>query len=69
MKNVLLFIFCLAVVGCASRKMSENEKAIVLKELKYISEIDQAYAGIPPKEVMEKYGEEKGWQVFYQQKR
>lgn len=64
MKNLLLFIFCLTILGCASRKMTENEKDIVLKELKYISEIDQAYAGIPPKDVMEKYGEEKGWQVF-----
>lgn len=42
MKSVLLSISCLAVLSCASRTISENEKAIVLKELKYISEIDQA---------------------------
>ncbi|WP_295200201.1 hypothetical protein [uncultured Chryseobacterium sp.] len=64
MKNVLLSIFCLAVLSCASRTISENEKVVVLKELKCISEIDQKYAGIPPKELFEKYGEEKGWQVF-----
>jgi|GEM_PF-3695180 len=64
MKKLLAFIICLTVLGCASRNMSENEKESVLKELKYISEIDQKYSGIPPKELMEKYGEEKGWQVF-----
>ncbi|WP_157761262.1 hypothetical protein [Chryseobacterium camelliae] len=52
MKKLLAFIICLTVLGCASRNMSENEKASVLKELKYISEIDQKYSGIPPKELM-----------------
>ena len=61
-------MFCMALVSCASRKMSETEKEAVLKELKYIYDVDQKFAGLPPKELTEKYGNQKGWQMFLAQR-
>lgn len=68
MKNILVLMFCIALVSCASRKMSETEKEAVLKELKYIYDVDQKFAGLPPKELTEKYGNQKGWQMFLAQR-
>lgn len=68
MKNILVLMFCIALVSCASPKMSETEKEAVLKELKYIYDVDQKFAGLPPKELTEKYGNQKGWQMFLAQR-
>jgi len=64
MKNIIAVVFCISILSCASRRMSETEKSAVLKELEYIYETDQKYAGLPPKELTEKYGEKKGWEIF-----
>ena len=63
-KKLIVLPF-LMVLSCDSiHKISAIEREKIISELNYIGEIDQKYAGIPPKELAEKYGKEKAWKVF-----
>ena len=60
---VILLLF-LVFPGCKDREITEADRKIIVEELEAIKELDQAYAGIPPQEMMEKYGNRKAWEVF-----
>lgn len=65
MKKILLSGIILAAISCSSHKpLSDSERGKIISELDYIRNIDQQYARIPPKEMREKYGEEKAWKIF-----
>ncbi|MBB4106922.1 DUF6624 domain-containing protein [Pedobacter zeae] len=68
MKNILSIITCMLLISCASRKMTVSQKEAVLKELKYIYDIDQKFAGLPPKGLIDQYGNKKGWEIFLAQR-
>ncbi|PID94038.1 MAG: hypothetical protein CSA94_02370 [Bacteroidetes bacterium] len=44
--------------------MTESERQEIIAELDAIRTIDQKYAGIPPKEQIEKYGRHEAWLIF-----
>jgi hypothetical protein len=52
------------ICACKSGSISESERENIIAELNQIKKIDQEYAGIPPKELMDKYGAEKAWELF-----
>ena len=52
------------IFGCKSDSISESEKKEIIAELNDIKKIDQQYAGIPPKELTEKYGYDIAWELF-----
>lgn len=65
MKKILLPGIILTVISCGSRKpVPDAEREKIISELNHIRDIDQQYAGIPSKEMREKYGEEKAWKIF-----
>ena len=64
MKNRLTFIpIFLFLIGC-TKNISDTERAEIIKQLQEIKTIDQKYAGIPPQELFDQYGNEKAWQLF-----
>ncbi len=64
-EKILLSGIILTVVSCSSYKpISDSEREKIISELSYIRNIDQEYASLPPKEMMEKYGEKNAWKVF-----
>jgi len=67
MKITSLVIFSL-IFSCKSDSISETEKKQIITELNNIKTIDQQYAGIPPKELTEKYGREEAWKIFINQR-
>lgn len=64
MKKYLLAMMCVWAAGCASVKMSEADKAGVIRELDVIFTTDQKFAGLPPDELVGKLGREEAWKVF-----
>ncbi len=65
MKKILLSCIALAFISCNShKKLSNSEREKIISELDYIGNIDQQYARIPSKEMMEKYGEANAWKIF-----
>ncbi|MGG7467983.1 DUF6624 domain-containing protein [Chryseobacterium arthrosphaerae] len=65
MKKIFLSGIIFTVVSCSSYKpISDSEREKIISELSYIRNIDQEYASLPPKEMMEKYGEANAWKVF-----
>ena len=64
MKNKLTFILIfLIIIGC-TKTISDTKRAEIIKQLQEINTIDQKYAGIPPQELFDKYGNKKAWQLF-----
>ncbi|RNC87740.1 MAG: hypothetical protein ED556_00695 [Winogradskyella sp.] len=64
-KIVLLSIFGILLVNCNSnKKISEQDKVQILLELNAIRTLDQEYAGMPPENLREKYGNKKAWEIF-----
>ena len=63
-KTLLLLIFFNLFLSCKTDLITESEKKEIIAELDAIKTIDQKYAGIPPKELTEKYGGEKAWEIF-----
>lgn len=64
MKKNIIFL-SLIFIGCNShQKISTSERGNIVSELAYIEKIDQKYAGIPSKELVEKNGSEKAWKLF-----
>jgi len=57
---VAFFLIC----ACKSGPISKLERENIVVELNQIKKTDQKYAGIPPSELMEKYGAEKAWKLF-----
>lgn len=65
MKKILLSCIALTCISCNShKKISDSEREKIISELDYIGDIDQQYARIPSREMMEKYGEENAWKIF-----
>jgi len=64
------FIFALPflIFSCQQKPISESEKKLIITELNAIKHIDQQYAGIPPKVFTKKYGYEKAWEIFENQR-
>jgi hypothetical protein len=54
--------------SCNSTTFSDTEKEVVIAVLVEVNATDQAYAGLPPKELTEKYGYKKAWEIFEIQK-
>lgn len=67
MKKYICVIACSLALGCASTKISEADKTTILNELDYIYTVDQKFAGLPPAELIEKYGNEEAWKIFLKQ--
>jgi hypothetical protein len=63
-KTLLLLIFFNLFLSCKTDLITESEKKEIIAELDAIKTIDQKYAGIPPKELTEKYGRDKAWEIF-----
>lgn len=70
MKKLLLLLFLSAsLLSCTGYKsITQADKANILSELNEIEKLDQKYAGIPPTELREKYGNQKAWQIFKSQR-
>ena len=67
-KRLILLIFVTTFfISCKKEKeISEQEKEKIIIELNKIRTIDQKYAGIPPVDLREKYGNKKAWEIFKQ---
>jgi hypothetical protein len=65
---LLLFIGTLCISCKTEREITEQEKEKILAELTQIEFIDQKYAGIPPADLREKYGNQKAWKIFKQER-
>ncbi len=63
-KNIIILTLFTLIVSCKLNSISESEKKEIIVELNDIKNIDQQYAGIPPKQLIEKYGSEKAWEIF-----
>jgi len=63
-KILLILIFFNLFLSCNTDLITESERKEIIAELNAIKTIDQKYAGIPPKELTEKYGREKAWEIF-----
>ncbi|TDT46158.1 hypothetical protein CLV90_0201 [Maribacter spongiicola] len=62
-----LFILCFTIIcffSCKTDAIPESEKAEIITELNAIKTLDQKYAGLPPVTLTDKYGYEKGWEIF-----
>ena len=66
-KLIILVVFSL-IFSCKSDSISETDKKQIIAELNAIKTIDQQYAGIPPKTLTEKYGRDKAWDIFINQR-
>jgi len=68
-KIISLLIAVVCLCNCSGNKtISEDEKQSILSELHAIKVLDQKYAGIPPKELFEKFGRENAWEIFKKQR-
>lgn len=67
-KIIVILIFFGLFLSCKTNVITEFEKKEIIAELNAINAIDQKYAGLPPKELTEKYGHEKGWEIFTKQR-
>lgn len=67
-KILLILIFFNLFFSCKTDAIPESEKKEIIAELNAIKTIDQKYSGIPPKELTEKYGHKKGWEIFENQR-
>ena len=70
MKRIILLVFVgVLLVSCKKeRQINQQEKEKIVAELNQIRIIDQKYAGIPPFYLKEKYGNQKAWEIFEQQR-
>ncbi|WP_423999202.1 DUF6624 domain-containing protein [Maribacter sp. IgM3_T14_3] len=64
MKKSYLIIISFILFNCKPNSISESKKKEIISELNSIKEIDQKYAGLPPKELIENYGNKKAWEIF-----
>ncbi|MBD3906990.1 hypothetical protein NAL32_20125 [Chryseobacterium sp. Ch-15] len=64
MKHLPLLLFPL-LIGCSlNKEINENDRKKVIAELDYIEKIDQKYARIPSEDLINKYGQQKAWEIF-----
>ncbi|WP_413531686.1 DUF6624 domain-containing protein [Empedobacter brevis] len=68
MKKILFIILGSITLSCQTSKINEEDKTRIKAEFEAMRNIDQVYAGIPPKEMMEQYGRKKAWEIFYQKR-
>lgn len=70
MKRILLLGFFLGLCfSCQNQNELTPEKvAQIQTELQKIYEVDQAYAGIPPQELRDQWGNKKAWDIFMEQR-
>lgn len=66
--HITILIAFFFIFGCKSDAISESEKKEIIIELNNIMTLDQQYAGIPPKELTEKHGFNKAWEIFEAQR-
>lgn len=64
MKKYPFVFLCLFAFSCVSNRITDVDRKNVLAELEYIYNIDQKFAGVPPEELFEKYGNNKAWEIF-----
>ncbi len=64
MKKILQISTLIFLASCQIQNITYEEKENVITKLENMMKIDQEYAGIPPKELKEKYGNEKAWEIF-----
>ena len=66
---VIVCLLAIISIGCKTEKSitTEDQEKISL-ELKEIVLLDQKYAGIPPMELIETYGNQKAWEIFKKQR-
>lgn len=67
-KSVVILALFSLFFNCKSNSISELGKTQIITELNDIMDIDQQFAGIPPKILTEKYGQEKAWEIFERQR-
>lgn len=60
----LPLIFILVISCNSSKNISNIERDKLISELNYIEKVDQQYAGIPFKNLIEKFGNDKAWKIF-----
>jgi len=64
MKKEILLLILIILSSCHINKITQEEKHAVINKLDDLMKIDQKYAGIPPGELIEKYGNEEAWEIF-----
>ncbi len=64
MKKILMLILGCVIFSCQTSKVSESDKTLIKAEFENMRKVDQIYAGVPPKEMIEQYGREKAWIIF-----
>ncbi|MCD0457065.1 DUF6624 domain-containing protein [Chryseobacterium scophthalmum] len=64
MKKILPILTLIFLASCQIQNITDAEKENVILKLENMMKIDQEYAGIPSKELKEKYGNEKSWEIF-----
>ena len=63
-KSIILLISISFFFSCKTASISESDKKLIILELERINSIDQEYAGIPSNQLIEKYGNEKAWEIY-----
>jgi len=65
LRNIFAFLVLFNLIfSCNSDSISDSDKKQIISELNNIKKNDQKYAGIPPKELTEKYGYDNAWEIF-----
>lgn len=64
MRKTLQISTLIFLASCQIQNITYEEKEYVITKLENMMKIDQEYAGIPPIELKEKYGNEKAWEIF-----
>ncbi|MBF0598310.1 DUF6624 domain-containing protein [Faecalibacter rhinopitheci] len=64
MKKTILILSLVTLTSCQTQNISKEDKSKVINKLEDLMTVDQKYAGIPSNELIEKYGNEKAWEIF-----
>lgn len=63
-KIFLITLICSASYGCKTSEMKANDRIFVIQQIDQIYMEDQKYAGMPPTELTQRYGNKKAWEIF-----
>ena len=69
MKPIGFFLLAFLLFSCQQdNQLDEEKKALLRTELAEMDKVDQQFAGIPPQDYFDRYGREKAWEVFTEQR-
>ncbi|CAM3340345.1 DUF6624 domain-containing protein [Empedobacter stercoris] len=69
MKKIFILIAVTPIfLNCKTIKVNQEDKIFIKTEFENMRNIDQIYAGVPPKDLVEKYGKDESWEIFYKKR-